>query len=391
MSYKKMLIVSFIFIVCFSIMPIVKAETKEFQTITLQEIANKIQDDTIKEVAESIIEEEKDKIIVNKTVKENELIIKITGYEGTVTLETTFSLNGDILSSTKIDRGEEGDMVKIDKFHYYITEEVFKIITKLMGYDEDIWYYLFEHDDIANYTLEKEGIQIKQEANGRYRTYKIDLSKKVTISVFRIHFIKAILLYEEKYESNSTDAPEAIAGVYITYNDGSLNIRRNGKILTTLTIQDTIITSEPIKIGENMSDEEKMTNYAILYFLDCIGQECYGYKEHELFEAITSENVKNYNFEQDGFERVNLGNGKYQYKIDISKKVPLNKEIKEDEKPKDDNNLVTNVSKDNKIVDNTIAKGKIPQTGYELTTVIIAILVVIIATIATFIMIQHNK
>ena len=113
---------------------------------------------------------------ITKEVTENQ--IKFIVDDG---IETTFTLDGTILSSNKI-KSKDGDYTKLDFFHMYMAEEVFTTIFKLMGHKKDImnWETEFSKD----YTIEKEGLQRIEGKEGEYNTtiYQIDLSKKVLLT-----------------------------------------------------------------------------------------------------------------------------------------------------------------------------------------------------------------
>lgn len=408
MYSKKILIIALILILMISMMPVVKAEEAEFKTITLEQIANSIKEEELKEIAYNLQgqapeETTQDDIKITKTLEENKLKIVAeseVGYgythglvpEGEVSnvhkLETTFTLDGTTLSSDKIENdkliaeNDEYEEFLSNKFKYDITEAIFsKIIMNYMGYDKEVLYYFWDSVDMHACTLEKEGIQVMQVENGTYDIYQIDLSKRATI--FDITpLIPAILLFSKTFENTNLEKLEGLKSSWSPMTD-KIIIGQHENEIAVLTRNNSIITSEKLNISKEMTDVEKVQQYAILYFMDCIGQAIYGYKEGELLEVIQKDTINDYTLAKEGFEKIDLGNEHYQYKIDISKKVPLTKEGQKPQEPeKPQNNTIDNNK--NEVVDNTTAKGKIPQTGHELTNIIIAIGIIssIIAIIA---------
>ena len=157
-------------------MPNVKA-TEEFKTITLQQIADSITKEEIREVANGCFDMSIGKDAkITKEVTENQIKFIVDDE-----IETTFTLNGTILSSNEV-KSIDGDYAKLDFFHMYMTEEVFTAIFKLMGYKKDI--INLETEFSKDYTIEKEGIQRIEGKEGEYNTtiYQIDLSKKVSLT-----------------------------------------------------------------------------------------------------------------------------------------------------------------------------------------------------------------
>lgn len=443
MNYKKILVISLICILCISMMPIAKATETEFKTITLEQIADSIKEEEIKEIAYFYVETDMDKVKVSKSIKENTLTIVVeeTRLMGEVD-ETTgdqalpivykhefnFLLLGNILCSPFIKINEDV-LSKTSMFEIEITEKVFTEISKLMGYSSRIMPNFFYSDDFRNSKLSQEGIEVVRDKSlpiveeGQtgdtsfdvdiFDVYKIDLSRKAIIKDLRTPLEKAQDLFEEKYGPKLENEYQGLHNVRIEtiYNNEFYNGEEeerhfndfdivtdgfptpddeNNRITSFYFLEDnsSIIKTGIMSVLER-SDKIPLTASALMhieatnYFIDCIGQAIYGYKEGELLEVIQKDTINDYTLAKEGFEKIDLGNEDYQYKIDISKKVPLTKEEQKPQEPeKPQNNTIDNNK--NEVVDNTTAKGQIPQTGHELTNIVIAIGIIssIIAIIA---------
>ena len=413
MNYKKVLITSFIFSLCFSLMPITKATEERFEPITLQQIVNAIDDDDIitdAEFAEMKPNRPKDDISITKQIEGN--VLKITAISKTGfkynhneglkeeesfeiildehKLDASFTLDKNILSSNKIDYKytANGEWKTLERFRTNVICSVYSKILKLMGYDEEMLEYQGIIVMMGTSTLAKEGMQKIEEENGRYATYQIDLGKKA--NVFDMKYLEsAIQMFNNKCNKGNTNTPKELVGLSSNMDVAKpylVNIYQKNiepvEEITVLKQENFIISSG------NLSDTEKLKQDATLYFFDCLAQIVYGYSEFDLMNTIKNDASKDYKLADQGFEKVKIENGTYQYKMNLSKKVPLIKQTQNSQtKPNDkkENNEISNHIKGNEVIDNTTAKEKLPQTNFELTGIIIAIIIVLMIMVISII------
>lgn len=166
---------------------------------------------------------------------------------------------------------------------------------------------------------------------------------------------------------------------YHTDTGGSLNAaigENNSSIDVTSTTADTpelsgaivkynyplegSILSADIQLDSDSSNHELFV-WELL--VDSIGQ-LYGYEEGELLELLEKDEISDYTLSTEGYEYGEKENGHYAFKIDLSKKVPLEKVVTTTNKPTTSANntkKTTNVKVPNTAEDTSV---KIIIMGY---------------------------
>ena len=123
--------------------------------------------------------------------------------------------------------------------------------------------------------------------------------------------------------------------------------------------------------GSVSSDEHGLYIFQIL--LDSIGQ-LYGYEEGELVGILDSPDIGEYTLETEGFEQ-EIGTG-YKFKIDLSKKIPLEKASSTG----DDAGAEGTIGEDDSIDGSTTVKVPNTAQGITVNILIIGALLVIFGT-----------
>ena len=374
--------------------------------ITLQQIADNMNIESILSSATILLEyDSEDKINVDIRVEENKIIVSAIPFdyipsdnENAINkLETVFTLDGNTLSSPAITYPNS----KRGKFDYGNASNLATTIAKLEQIDPEVVTCVWDTGILDKSSLQKEGIQYVNEM------YQIDLSKKLNILDLRPLY-KTMDKFQKDYGPKIVDISEVSKTIGVFWEDGNIEIRgRNEEFYdvetTTLTLDETILTSEPFKFssGGDMTSKDTFAYFSSLYFMECIGQTIYGYEPNEIVNIFTrilkGESEKKYTLEEDGIEVINLGSSEeIQFAIDINKndKSDNTTDTPTTEEP---DNTVQNDTVENEIIenniltnqeDNTIAKVKIPQTGLYIN---IALILAILAIIFAIAVVVYNK
>lgn len=185
----------------------------------------------------------------------NTLLITITTEEGKS--EFNFSLEGSILSNDTLSTNQ-----------LYATIMLIDAVGQVNGYGDGELLYTVNSDVIRNYTIENEGIEIKE--NGNYISIKMDIDKKIPLVDLTDYYLKPdeFNFVKEIVESN---------------NAGN----QTGKALKMS--YDIIVREEEneIYIGEE-KETTKSTYNSILSALEVL----YGNKVVEHFKSIYPEFIK---------------------------------------------------------------------------------------------------
>ena len=114
---------------------------------------------------------------------------------------------------------------------------------------------------------------------------------------------------EQGYTLSATNTENKIN---VLYKSEEENIEYNYEY----NLEGTVLSAE----FSGDDDFEGMMTAIIL--VDSIGQ-LHGYEDGELFATLNAEGIRGYTVENEGFEAKEIEEGKYQIKVDISKKIPL--------------------------------------------------------------------
>ena len=157
---KKVFVLILIVIIIGLTIPMTKASNTSVPAISLDEIGDSIINNAdIKSTIASYFEEEDiSKVKLTKTVENNQLTISATleDDESAPTWETTYTLDGTILSSEQIKDFAENES-EIDSFKRFMALQVITAIGELNEYDSYVVDTFLHTGILQKYTLEKEG------------------------------------------------------------------------------------------------------------------------------------------------------------------------------------------------------------------------------------------
>ena len=193
----------------------------------------------------------------------NELLISITNPKGETSV-VTFELDGSVLSYTHlVNEHLRAAMILIDS------------VGQANGYNEGDLNYTLASKEISKYTLENEGIEIKE--NGSYYSLKIDIEKKIPLVDLSNFYLKP-----EDFDHISDMIERETFG-------NQSGVRMN-------LAYDVILSEAQNSIY--IAEEDKLTNSAYNSILSAI-EVMYGEKVVEYFKEIYPE-IENGGFQNDG-------------------------------------------------------------------------------------------
>lgn len=145
-------------------------------------------------------------------------------------LEVVASANGNKLiiskNSTKFEYNLDNNILSAtfsgeDAFSgLYTAMYLVDSIGQLHGYAENELVYIFNSDEVLNYTLENEGLKVLEDESGGY-VLKVDISKKIPLMDFSKIYIEVSDLKDlKKYISGSGSAEKNKGYIYF-HTDGS--------------------------------------------------------------------------------------------------------------------------------------------------------------------------